>query len=259
MPHQYPFAKEACQKAFIAEVDAEWLITETLADLRWRDNVYVKAFFEDGEHRLATLSGRTAAQGAKKRFAVRRVKVKSTHKAQMECREGDNGICVDVGGQSASSVALPTSIVKARSKEQAEEVEGKKTVIPVEIDRAMAVGRERPLSRPEEIAEPRKSARATKHQFTTSRIANEGGRDKERLKMEHDAKVKADALKKAEMSSKIIGILGSAQARSSSVRRFFWFAHMMEPNCCIRAVSVSLTSSWIKPDHCGTLATVKQR
>ncbi|KAG5219633.1 hypothetical protein IMY05_C4819000200 [Salix suchowensis] len=33
--------------------------------------------------------------------------------------------------------------------------------------------------------------------------------------MEHDAKVKADELKKAKMSSKIIGILGSAQAGSS--------------------------------------------
>ncbi|KAF9491648.1 hypothetical protein BDN71DRAFT_1452493 [Pleurotus eryngii] len=216
----YPFAKEACQKAFTAEVDAEWFITETLADLRWRDNDYVKAFFEDGEHQLATSSGRTAAQEAKKRFTVRRVRVKveSIHKAQMEHREGGNGMFMDVGGPPASPVGLPTSIVKARSKEQVEEVEEKVTVIPVKINRAMAVNRGRPLSGPEKIAEPRMRARANERQFTTSRIciANEAGRDKERLKMEHDAKVKADELKKAEMSSKIIGILGSAQAGSSS-------------------------------------------
>ncbi|KAJ8690179.1 hypothetical protein PTI98_011633 [Pleurotus ostreatus] len=98
---------------------------------------------------------------------------------------------VDVGGPSAFSVWLPTSIVKAQSKEQAEEVDGKKTVMPVDIDQAMAVSRGRPLSGPEEIAEPRKSAR-TKDQFTTLRTANEAGRDQEKLRMEHDAKVKAD-------------------------------------------------------------------
>ncbi|KAG9217987.1 hypothetical protein CCMSSC00406_0009807 [Pleurotus cornucopiae] len=48
---------------------------------------------------------------------------------------------VDVGGPSAFSVGLPTSIVKAQSKEQAEEVDGKKTVMPVDIDQAMAVSR----------------------------------------------------------------------------------------------------------------------
>lgn len=111
------FAKEACRKSFTVDMNTDWLIVATLADLQGEGDRQVRTFFAAGESRLATPRGRRAARQAKER---KKVEEEASAKGTNEVLMGDGG------GPSVTPIGPPISTARTLPNHQASRAEERK-------------------------------------------------------------------------------------------------------------------------------------